>query len=201
MWFLSTTDPLCTTDHLHQRLVERTSSGHGSLAEAQDSLSILWPALLELGQQRRGQGRRGGVTNFVTPWADGILFGDMQRLEMTAEVAEAAAPTLLDCQNRLCLKHQLHDFFCNGRERLMVQVRTFVSGDQLKGRQPQLKATLDRYVRRNRAVLECLRGWTRLAFDAQSPYGPALRDLFSDPRLTEADFPKALEELELDYFL
>jgi hypothetical protein len=50
---LSTTDPLCATDHLHQRLVERASSRHESLAEAQDSLSILWPTLLELGQQRR----------------------------------------------------------------------------------------------------------------------------------------------------
>lgn len=43
LWFLSTTDPLCTTDHLHQRLVERASSRRESLAEAQDSLPILWP--------------------------------------------------------------------------------------------------------------------------------------------------------------
>jgi hypothetical protein len=69
LWFLSTTDPLFTTDHLHQRLVERASRRHESLAEAQDSLSIPWPTLLELGQQRRKQGRPANVTNFISPMA------------------------------------------------------------------------------------------------------------------------------------
>jgi hypothetical protein len=32
MWFLSTTDPLFATDHLHQRLVERASNSYESLA-------------------------------------------------------------------------------------------------------------------------------------------------------------------------
>ena len=36
VWFLSTTEPLFTTDHLHQRLVERASKSEQSLAEAQE---------------------------------------------------------------------------------------------------------------------------------------------------------------------
>jgi hypothetical protein len=92
LWFLSTTDPLFATDHLHQRLVERASRRHESLAEAQDSLSILRPPLLELGQQRPKQGRPANVTHFISPMADGLIFGEMQRLGMSAEMADLGPP-------------------------------------------------------------------------------------------------------------
>ena len=43
MWFLTTSDPLYTTDHLHQRMLERADKHYRSPSQAQDDLSILWP--------------------------------------------------------------------------------------------------------------------------------------------------------------
>jgi hypothetical protein len=196
LWFLYTTDPLYTTDHLHQRLVERSSTTHQSLAEAQESLSVLWPTLLELGQMRQRQGRRGNVTNFVTPFADGLIFGDVQKFDFTDEVLEAAAPTMIDFKYGLALEQKLFDHFNSQGMRVMVVARTFVGGNQLKDRQCRLKAILDRYVRRHPAVLECVKYSTRLAFSAEPPYGPAHRDLFCAPRPGIADFRKAMGELD-----
>jgi hypothetical protein len=196
LWFLSTADPLYTTDHLHERLVERASKRRTSLAETQDSLSILWPTLIALGQQRRQQGLRANVTNFVTPLTDGLIFGDMQRFEMSEDVAEAAAPTVVEFSNALGLEKRLCDFFSNGHERLMVCVRTYVHDRQLKEVQRRLKVTLDRYIRRHRPVLDCMRDRTRLAFDAEAPYGQAHRDLFVSPQPTTAAVQAALTELD-----
>jgi hypothetical protein len=197
LWFLSTTDPLYTTNHLHQRLVERSSTRHEFLAEAQDSLSILWPTLLELGQMRQRLGRQGNVTNFVTPFADGLTFGDVQKFDFTDEVLNAAAPTMIDFKYGLALEQKLFDYFSSQGMRVMVVARTFVGSNQLKDTQCRLKATLDRYVHRHRAVLECARYNTRLAFSADAPYGPAHRNLFCGPaaRLI-ADFRKAMAELD-----
>jgi hypothetical protein len=176
--------------------VGRSSRRHESLAEAQDSLSILWPTLLELGQQRRKQGRPANVTDFITPMADGLIFGEMQKLDMNAEMADLAAPALIDFRDGLALEHQLFDFFYKGGKRLLVLVRTFVGSDQLKDTQRRLNETLDRYVRRHPAVTECLRYRTRLAFDADAPYGPVHHDLFAVPRPSTADYQRALAELD-----
>jgi len=195
-WFLSTTEPLFITDHLHQRLVERASKRRESLVEGQDSLSILWPTLIELGQQRRKQGRPANVTNFVSPMVDGLVFGEMQKLDVNAEMAESSAPELIHCQNGLALTYQFVDFFRNGNERLLVLVRTFLGHEQLKDKQRRLKETLDRYVHRHPAVIECLRYRSRLAFDADPPYGPVHHDLFAVPRPSPADYQRAFAELD-----
>ena len=106
------------------------------------------------------------------------------------------APELIDCQNGLALRHQLADFFRRGDKRLLVLVRTFVDSDRLKDTQRRLKETLDRYVRRHLAVIECLRLRSRLAFNADAPYGPVHHDLFAVPRPRTADYQKALAELD-----
>jgi len=194
--FLSTTDPLFTTDHLHQRLVERASNNYESLATTQDQLSILWPILLELGQQRQRRGLPGNLTHFVTPLADGLVFGEIQKVDMTPEVAEAAAPSLMDCKGGVVIQRELPDYFCNEQWRILVLVKTFVGKNELKDSQHRLKSMLDRYIRRHAAVVECFRNQTRLAFDAEPPYGPALRNLFTVPRPNIADIKLALTELD-----
>jgi hypothetical protein len=177
-------------------LVERASNSYESLATTQDQLSILWPTLLELGQQRQRGGIPGNVTHFVTPLADGLIFGEMQKIDMTPEVAEAAAPRLMDCQGGVLIQRQLADYFCNKESRFQVVVKTFVGKDGLKEGQHRLKEMLDRYIRRHATVLECFRQQTRLAFAAEPPYGPAHRDLFMVPRPTPADFKRAIAELD-----
>ncbi len=122
-------DPLYTTNHLHQRMVQRAGTSYVSLSQAQDDLSILWPTLLELGEQRRRQGRRGNVTDFATPWADGLMLGNMEKLGGSIELF---APTLIDFSRAVGFKHVFRDFHSSVDRRLMVIVRTYVSGDQLR---------------------------------------------------------------------
>jgi hypothetical protein len=193
VWFLTTTDPLYTTDHLHQRMLERADKHYRSLSQAQDDLSILWPTLIELGQPRRPrQGRRAGVTDFVTPWSDGLMFGNMEKLDGPVELF---APTVVDFSNGAGIKRNLTDFHCAGDERLAVIVRTYVAEDQLKEAQRRLKTALERFVERHRDVLYSLMARSRITY-VEEPYGPALAELFVSPHLSTADFPKAIEELD-----
>ncbi len=115
---------------------------------------------------------------------------------MTPEVAEAAAPSLMDCKGGVVIQRELPDYFCNEQWRILVLVKTFVGKNELKDSQHRLKSMLDRYIRRHAAVVECFRNQTRLAFDAEPPYGPALRNLFTVPRPNIADIKLALTELD-----
>jgi hypothetical protein len=152
--------------------------------------------LIELGQRRRRQGRPANIKHFISPLVDGLIFGEMQRLDMDADMANSIAPELMDCRNGLALRHQLVDFFRKRDKRLFITVRTFVDQDRLQSTQNRLKETLNRYVRRHTAVIECLRYRSRLAFDADPPYGPIHHDLFAVPRPSRSDYQNALAELD-----
>lgn len=191
VWFLTTTDPLYTTDHLHQRMTERAKTSYRSLSQAQDDLSILWPTLVELGQQRRLLGRA-GVSDFITPWSDGLMFGTLEKFFGPIELF---APTIIDFSNRIGVKRDLTDFYRSGNARLAVTVRTYVGGNQLKEIQRRLKATLERFIDRHRDVLYSLTARSRITY-VDEPYGSALADLFVSPHLSTADFPRALAELD-----
>jgi hypothetical protein len=195
-WILTTVDPLCTTDHLHQRLVQRAAGNLRSLAQAQDDLSILWPTLVQLHQRRRVQGRLGGVGHFVSPMDDGLIFGDLQRNDFDgiADVA-VAAPTLVDFRNGATFEQKLLDFHSNDHERLMVIVRTYVGKKDLKDTQRQLKTRLDAYIRRHRVIIDSFMLRARLAFDAL-PYGRAHYKLYISPSPTISALKDAMEELD-----
>src|SRR5262249_15114670 len=128
-WFLTVTDPLYATNHLHERMVQRAVSNYRSLSHAQDDLSVLWPTLVELGQQRRHNGRAANVTDFVTPWGNGLVFGNLEKFTGPVELF---APTLLDFKNGLIQKRKLFDFYSQGGERLAVICRSYVGEEQLR---------------------------------------------------------------------
>jgi hypothetical protein len=102
----------------------------------------------------------GEVRNAAYWLDDGLIFGEMQKLDMTPELAEAAAPSLMDCKGGVAIKRQLADYFCNKEWRLQVVVKTFVGRNELKENQLRLKAMLDRYVNRHVDVIECFRNQT-----------------------------------------
>ena len=193
MWFLTTSDPLYTTDHLHQRMLERADKHYRSPSQAQDDLSILWPTLIELGQQRRRQGRHAGVTDadFVTPWSDELMFGNVEKFNGPVELF---APTVVDFSNGVGIERKLGDFHSTRGERLAVIVRTYIGEEQLKEAQRRLKMVLKRFVDRHRNVLHSLTARSRITY-VEEPYGPTLAELFVAPHLSTADFPKALAEL------
>lgn len=196
-WFLTTTDPLYTTDHLHQRLIQRDPHVYQTLAKTQDDLSILWPTLHELHQQRRRKGIAGELANFVTPLADGLVFGEFQRNDLGGilDVADVA-PILFEFRNGMVVKQMLFDCCSDGRERLMVKANTYIGNNQLKDVQRSLKTGLDKYIKRHGAIIECLRLRTRLAFDAEHRCGRENYKLYVAPPIRASEFQKALFDLD-----
>jgi len=138
-------------------------------------------------------GRSANVANFVMPLAGGLIFGELQRVDLNVEEANSYAPKVIDFNNGLGLERQLRDFFYNGRERTIVIVRTYVGGSSLKPNQLRLQRTLERYITRHRAAIECFMLWPRLSFDADVPYGRTYCDLFTS---SHPDFREALSELD-----
>ncbi len=196
LWFLCATDPVCTTDHLHQRLVARAAGNLRSLAQAQDDLSILWPTLLQLHQQRRSQGRRGDVGHLITPLDDGLIFGDFQRNDFDEPAIAAAAPHLIEFRNGSHTEQRLRDFYSVGNERAMVMLRTYVGGDQLKDAQRRLKTKLDGYIRRHPAIIKSMMLRARLAFDGDAFYGREHYKLYVSPSPTVSELKNAMSELD-----
>lgn len=191
VWFLTATDALYTTDHLHQRIVERSAVRHQSLSQSQDDLSLLWPTFVELGQHRRQQGRRANVAEFITPWSDGLIFGSIEKFDGPVELL---APEVIEFSNGSGIKRRLSDYYRSGNERMVVVVRTFVGGDQLKDTQRRLKLRLENFIRRFPDALTCLMLRSRITVD--EPYGTTLTDLFVSTHLRKANIPNALAELE-----
>lgn len=97
---ITAVEPGGVPTHLHQRIVQRSQSAYASLAEAQDRFSDLWPCLVELGQRRRKSGRIGNVGDFVSPWADGLMFGDFASVDFSADELHLARPVLFDYDPR-----------------------------------------------------------------------------------------------------
>ena len=195
-WFLRVFDVLCTTNHLHQRLIERGAASHFSLAKTQDDLSLLWPMFEELHRQRRHRGLIGGISHFVTPVYDGLVFGEFQQNDFGGLASAAdAPPVLLEFSNGLAVETRLHDYYSNGAQRLMVIARTYIGTNELSDGQRKLKLTLDQYIRRHRIVVECWKLRTRLAFDAER-CGREHYKLYVDPRPRPSRLKEALGELD-----
>lgn len=166
------------------------------MAQAQDDLSILWPTLLQLHQQRRSQGRRGDVGHLITPLDDGLIFGDFQRNDFDEPAIAAAAPHLIEFRNGSHTEQRLRDFYSVGNERAMVMLRTYVGGDQLKDPQRRLKTKLDGYIRRHPAIIKSMMLRARLAFDGDAFYGREHYKLYVSPSPTVSELKNAMSELE-----
>jgi hypothetical protein len=195
LWFLSTTDTLVTTQHLHERLAQRAASGFDSLVRTHDELSVLWPTLLELAMQRRQKGRRGELAHFITPLADGIVFGEMQKMFLTPEIAERVGPHILDFE--LALEQRQPDYYQSRDYRFLIEARTFVGSNDLRPSQVTLKQKLDGYVRRHSRVTEYFRQYSRLAFHFRAPYGIVHRKLYCNPMPTSDEIEDALVTLDV----
>jgi hypothetical protein len=137
------------------------------------------------------------VIQFITPLDDGLIFGEMQRNDFNGVADLAlAAPLLRDFHNGVGFEHRLFDYHSNGRERLMVVLRTYIGRSQLKDTQRRLKEELNSFINRHRRVLECYKLRARLAFDGDPPYGSTHYKLYVDPPVTTSQREKALSDLE-----
>lgn len=159
--FLHTMEPVATTAHLHQRMLERSQSVFKSFAELQDDLSTIWPALIELGNLRRMQGEKANLTCFFSPWEDGLMFGDFMAVPGMA----LAAPRVIEFRDGGGVEMYLHDFYAKGNQRALALIRTFIGPREMRAHQAQLKKSLDEFVACYRDVLRYLKLKPRLGLD------------------------------------
>jgi hypothetical protein len=138
----------------------------------------------------------------VSPLDDGLVFGEMQRNDFSGRVNVAeAGPRLIEFRNGLGLEQKLFDSHSNGRERLMVIMRTFIGNDQLKDEQRKIKAQLDGYISQHRAFVEAYMLRARLAFDS-GKHGKEHAKLYASRLLGKsesarlAEYKSAMDELE-----
>jgi hypothetical protein len=78
----------------------------------------------------------------------------------------------------------------------MVIGRTYVGMSDLKDTQHELKMRLEKYIGRHRALVDCWRLRTRLAFDADHLCGREHYKLYVVPPLGPSQLQKALDELD-----
>ena len=196
--FLATVEPGGVSTHLHQRIMQRSAAAFTNLAEAQDRFSDLWPTLVELGQRRREAGQRGNVSDFVSPWADGLMFGDFARFDFEAETLALKAPRLWDfdpAKGNLW-KHEVIDRYRNGPERLGYNLRTYIGPTELKAHQSELYRRLVEFRTTHGSAINHFKNVARLAVGYSRGAGEALAEMLEMPTPKLEEINEALAALD-----
>jgi len=199
LWAYSAVDPTLAVAHLHERIVKRSNHPYRNFAEAQDRLSDLVPLLVEVGQRRRLRGIRANIDHFVTPWSDGLMFGDFSKLPSKFGTPQVSAnPELMEfiAAEKTGYLHQLSDIYADDQFRLCSQIRTFVGPNEMKAHQIQLFHTLSDFCETHRTAIEFLKLKKRLGVGADQRFAPELLAILAPPRPTDERALQAIEEFD-----
>jgi hypothetical protein len=206
VWVLSAIEPTMATTHLHARIVERSKQTYRNFADAQDRLSDLLPLLLALGQRRRLRGQRANISYFISPWADGLMFGDLAKLpsRMGADPETSANPELIEfvAAEKIAYKHELPDIYANDHFRLCVQIRTFVGSNEMKPSQRELFGKLNRFCAAHRRTIDFMKLNARLGIgryqgiDTGDRFGPEMIEILDPPKPSAEDIESAVAEID-----
>lgn len=196
-WLVSAVEPGVVASHLYERIIERSTEAYRTLSEAGDRFSDLWPILIQVGQRRRASGRRGNVSDFVSPWGDGLLFGDFARVDIPFAL-DGAGPELWDYQarERVFYKSTLHDFYSRGRERVSYVFRTYIGPNEMKEHQVELFRRLDQYCRTHRAAITYFKNEGRLAISGGDGIGSTIAEIIGIQAPSSGILDHALTDLD-----
>lgn len=140
--------PGWASPHLFERMNERLGYT-GSLTGKLLALSRLWPTLLLMRGRQRLNGEGVPPTAIVTPFAGGLLFGAVEKVEGIPSGGMTA--TVVDKYGLRC--RQLHDWYADRGNRLFVETKTFVAACRLSPRQRELHDKLEAFTRQYADVL------------------------------------------------
>ena len=192
-WWLQIWDPVVVTGHVHRRVMSRSTAPITSFAEFHSALSLLWPALLALGNRRRAMDKRADVTFFCFPLWDGLAFADFQKLESSGPFA----PSLWEVKNGEMKQNLLADRLSVGSERLLVQVRTIFGEKRFNARQKVLRTKLQEFVAKHASALEHLRRQQRFGLPMPGRFGVGLDRLFGKSGADQATVEHAISDLDI----
>jgi len=194
---ISGIEPGGVPTHLHQRIIQRSRQVYTSLADAQDRFSDLWPCLVEVGERRRLAGRPANVGDFVSPWADGLMFGDFAAVEFPPSTLHLSRPVLFDYDpKRGTQKLILSDRYSTDTARLGYQLRTYIGPDQLRPNQVELLARTKDFCDQQRAVTEYFKNVARLAIGSSNGAGEALADILGMGVPAKGQVEEAIAKLD-----
>lgn len=140
--FISGLLPGGTRPHLFERVFERERQ-RKTMAEVLLQLSDVWPTLLWMRTEQRRHGRGAPISVMITPFADGLLFGSLDRVEGIPP----AGPTVVVVDGFGQQMRQVYDFYGdNNGTRLWAMSNTFVDAALLAPDQLNLRNMLRAFV-------------------------------------------------------
>ncbi|MGE4482725.1 hypothetical protein [Acidocella sp.] len=141
--FISGLLPGGSRPHLFERVFERDRQMK-TLAEIVLRSADIWPTLMWMRTEQRLSGRGSPITVMMTPFANGLMFGSLEKLH----AMPPAGPTVTIVDQFGQKPYQLHDFYgdTNGN-RLYARTTTYVDPSLLSPEQLTLRDMLQVFVR------------------------------------------------------
>lgn len=140
--FISGLLPGGSRPHLFERVFERDRQKK-SLAEIVLLSADIWPTLMWMRTEQRLSGRGSPITVMMTPFADGLMFGSLEKLDSMPP----AGPTVAIVDQFGQKPYQLHDFYGDASgNRLYARTTTFVDASLLSPEQLSLRDMLQAFV-------------------------------------------------------
>lgn len=141
--FISGLLPGGSRPHLFERVFERDRQMK-TLAEIVLLSADIWPTLMWMRTEQRLSGRGSPITVTMTPFANGLMFGSLEKLD----TMPPAGPTVAIVDQFGQKPYQLHDFYgdTNGN-RLYARTTTYVDASLLSPEQLTLRDMLQVFVR------------------------------------------------------
>lgn len=148
--FISGLLPGGSRPHLFERVFERDRQKK-PLAEIVLCSADIWPTLIWMRTEQRLAGRGSPITVMMTPFANGLMFGRLEKLD----AMPPAGPTVAIVEQVKQKPYQLDDFYgdANGN-RLYARTTTYVDASLLSVEQLALTNVLQEFVRMFADVVE-----------------------------------------------
>jgi hypothetical protein len=141
--FMSGLLPGGSRPHLFERVFERDRQKK-TLAEVVLLSADIWPTLMWMRTQQRLSGRGSPIAVIMTPFANGLMFGSLEKID----AMPPAGPAVAIVEHFSQKPYQLHDFYgdANGN-RLYARTTTYVDASLLSPEQLILRDMLQAFVR------------------------------------------------------
>lgn len=141
--FMSGLLPGGSRPHLFERVFERDRQKK-TLADIVLQSADIWPTLMWMRAEQRLSERGSPITVMMTPFANGLMFGSLEKLD----ALPPAGPTVAIVDQFGQKRYRLHDFYgdANGN-RLYARTTTYVDASLLSPEQLTLRDMLQAFVR------------------------------------------------------
>lgn len=192
VWLLQTNDVVGSTGHFHRRVMTRDTSALFSFTGLHDAVSAIWPALVELGQQRRMSRARANITFFAVPYSSGLICVEFQKLRESQKFK----PVIKVLDKEIVTDYPLATPFSNGDDHLLVMPKTYLSRKRLNANQKRLHQMLNDYLTQHKDATDYLRRASRLHYGSIK-VGPYMKRTFNDDQFPQSRLDAALLDLDV----